>query len=94
MAFKMKGFSGFKQTQNQRRIRTTKDIMSPAGFEAVKRRQIKDSYNEPGGSPREYQIRKRNERQRRGFYTPVDPHTGIPNMNTVRKKVDYTKKFY
>ena len=94
MAFKMRGFSGFKQTQDKKRIKTVKDIMSPAGFEVVKRRQIKDSYNEPGGSPKEYEIRKRNERRRHGFYTPVDPYTGVPNINPVRKKVDYTKKFY
>tara|TARA_R100000697_G_scaffold22935_1_gene30508 strand:+ start:227 stop:511 length:285 start_codon:yes stop_codon:yes gene_type:complete len=94
MAFKMKGFSGFKQTQDQRRIKTTKDIMSPAGFEAIKRRQIKDSYNEPGGSPREYQMRKKSSRRR---FTPthtVDLNTGIQSMNLVKPKVNYRKKFY
>jgi hypothetical protein len=77
MAFKMKGFSGFKQTQDQKRAKTTKDIMSPAGFEAVKKRQISDSYAKPGGDPKYYKrlaklgdtrqaaIDKKNAEQRR-----------------------------
>tara|TARA_A100000172_G_C3034228_1_gene107887 strand:- start:1262 stop:1543 length:282 start_codon:yes stop_codon:yes gene_type:complete len=93
MAFKMKGFSGFK-TPDKKRVKTTKDIMSPEGREAVKRRQKSDSYNEPGGDPKEYIKRKKDSRQRfRSVYT-VDPNTGIQSMNTVKPKVDYTKKFY
>lgn len=94
MAFKMKGFSGFKQPQDQKRIRTTKDAMSPAGFEAIKKRQIKDSYAEPGGSPKEYEMRKKSSKRRFRSVHTVDPNTFIPSMNTVKPKVDYTKKFY
>ena len=60
MAFKMKGFSGFKQTSK----RTTKDIMSPEGFNAVIKRQKRDSYAEPGGDPDEYQRMKKQGQKR------------------------------
>ncbi len=61
MAFKMKGFSGFKQTPDEK---TTKDIMSPEGLDVVEKRQIRDSYAEPGGDPVEYQRMKKQGKKR------------------------------
>ena len=57
MAFKMKGFSGFKQTNGKKRTKMVKDPLSPAGFEAIKNYNYLQSYAEPGGDPAEYRRR-------------------------------------